>query len=92
MPKGKPQGTSGGGWVFRDIPRDLMHKMKVAAAIERKSVKQVLIDLSRAHLEDMEKRASYRNGSDVGFFRLPDKEGQTRYSPADCCGTWKSLD
>ena len=56
MSKVKPQDTSGGGWVFRDIPRDLMHKMKVAAAIERKSVKQVLIELSRAHLEEMEKK------------------------------------
>jgi hypothetical protein len=55
-PKGKPQEEKAGSWVFRDVPRDLMHKMKIAAAVEHKSVKQLLIDLSRLHLEDLEKK------------------------------------
>jgi hypothetical protein len=56
MSKGKPQDEKAGSWVFRDIPRELMHKMKIAAAVERKSVKQLLIDLSRTHLEELEKK------------------------------------
>ena len=55
MSKSKSQDEIAGSWVFRNIPRDLMHKVKVAAAVERKSVKQLLIDLSRAHIEEMEK-------------------------------------
>ena len=62
MSKSKPQDEKAGSWVFRDIPRDLMHKMKVAAAVERKSVKQLLIDLSRAHLQDMEKKGLLPKG------------------------------
>ena len=36
--------------------------MKVAAAVERKSVKQLLIDLSRIHLEELEKKAFLPKG------------------------------
>jgi len=43
MPKSKPEDEKAGSWVFRDIPRELMHKMKVAAAVKRKSVKQLLV-------------------------------------------------
>lgn len=62
MSKAKPENETAGSWVFRDIPRDLMHKVKVAAAIERKSVKQLLMDLSRAHLEEMEKKGLLPKG------------------------------
>lgn len=56
MPKGKGPARKGGSWVFRDIPRDLMHRIKVAAAIEKKSVKQLLIDLSETHLQELERK------------------------------------
>lgn len=36
--------------------------MKVAAAVEWKSVKQLLIDLSRIHLEELEKKAFLPKG------------------------------
>jgi len=62
MSKGKPQDEKAGSWVFRDIPRDLMHRMKVAAAVERKSVKQLLIDLSRIHLEELERKGLLPKG------------------------------
>ncbi len=62
MSKSKSQDETAGSWVFRDIPRELMHKVKVAAAVERKSVKQLLIDLSRAHLEEMEKKGLLPKG------------------------------
>jgi len=54
-PPKKPE-SDAGSWVFRDIPRELMHRVKVAAAVERKSVKQLLIELSEAHIEELEKK------------------------------------
>ena len=51
-----------GSWVFRDIPRELMHKVKVAAAIQRTSVKQLLIELSKAHIEELEKKGLLPKG------------------------------
>jgi hypothetical protein len=36
--------------------------MKVAAAVERKSVNQLLIDLSRTHLEELETKGLLPKG------------------------------
>ncbi len=62
MAKGKDQEDQGGSWVFRDIPRPIMQKMKIAAAIEGKSLKQLLLDLSEAHLKEMEKKGLFPKG------------------------------
>jgi len=62
MPKSKDPGERGGSWVFRDIPRPIMQRMKIAAAIEGKSLKQLLLDLSEAHLKEMEKRGIMPKG------------------------------
>jgi hypothetical protein len=51
-----------GSWVFRDIPRDLMHKMKIAAAVQHTSVKQLLMELSAAHLAELEKKGLMPKG------------------------------
>lgn len=56
MAKGKDQDEKGGSWVFRDIPRPMMQRMKIAAAIEGKSLKQLLLDLSETHLKELEKK------------------------------------
>ena len=45
-----------GAWNFREIPRSLMQRVKMAAAYEGKTVKQWLMDLSKARLAEMEKR------------------------------------
>lgn len=52
----------GGSWVFRDIPRPIMQKMKIAAAIEGKSLKQLLLDLSEAHLKVLERKGLLPKG------------------------------
>ena len=52
----------GGAWVIRDIPRETMHRVKVAAAVERKSLKQFLLDLVDAHLHELEKRGVLPKG------------------------------
>jgi hypothetical protein len=60
--RGKRHKTKAGSWVFRDIPRDLMHRIKIAAAIERKSVKQLLMELAEAHLDDLERKGMLPKG------------------------------
>jgi predicted HicB family RNase H-like nuclease len=62
MPKTKPQDASGGSWVFRDIPRDLMKKAKIAAAIEGKSIKALLIEALEIRLQDLEKKGLLPKG------------------------------
>ena len=62
MSKLKEPEEPAGSWVFRDIPRDLMIKIKIAAAVQRKSVKQLLIDLSREHIEELEKKGQLPKG------------------------------
>jgi len=49
-----PDGT--GAWNFRDIPRDLMRKVKMAAAHEGKTVKEFLIELAEAKIQDLERK------------------------------------
>ncbi len=54
MARQPAEGT--GAWNFREIPRELMAKVKMAAAYERKTVKLFLMDLARARISEMEKR------------------------------------
>jgi len=54
MARTPPDGT--GAWNFRDIPRDLMRKVKMAAAHEGKTVKEFLMELARARIEELVRR------------------------------------
>jgi hypothetical protein len=45
-----------GTWLVKDVPRNLMHRVKIAAAIQRKSLKQLLFDLVEAHLAELERK------------------------------------
>ncbi len=58
----RPPAEDKGAWNFRDIPRGLMQRTKMAAAYEHKTVKQFLIDLARARLAEMEKRGILPKG------------------------------
>ena len=51
-----------GAWNFREIPRSLMQRVKMAAAYEGKTVKQWLMDLARVRLAEMEKRGILPKG------------------------------
>ena len=62
MLKVKPQDTSGGSWVFRDIPLDLMKKAKIAAAVEGKSIKALLIEALETRLQELEKKGMLPKG------------------------------
>jgi porphobilinogen deaminase len=52
---GKEKSHPTGTWIVKDVPRELMHRVKVAAAVQRKTVKQLLFDLAEAHLQELER-------------------------------------
>ncbi|MBM4138186.1 MAG: hypothetical protein FJ244_01695 [Nitrospira sp.] len=54
MARTPPEGT--GAWNFRDIPRGLMNRVKMAAAYEGKTVKDFLVELAEARLQELERR------------------------------------
>ena len=58
----RPPAEDTGAWNFREIPRGLMQRVKMAAAYEGKTVKQWLMDLSKARLAEMEKRGILPKG------------------------------
>lgn len=51
-----------GTWIVKEVPRELMHRVKVAAAIQHKTVKQLLFDLTEAHLQELEKKGLLPKG------------------------------
>lgn len=56
MPKPKKEEPAGGAWIFRDIPRDFMKRVKIAAAIEGTSIKALVLRSLDEHLQEMEKK------------------------------------
>ena len=58
-----PEGT--GAWNFRDIPRDLMRMVKMAAAHEGKTVKEFLIELARIRIQELERKGNCRRASNA---------------------------
>lgn len=42
-----------GAWNFREIPRELMRRVKMAAAHEGKTVKDFLIELAQARIDEL---------------------------------------
>ena len=55
-----PEGT--GAWNFRDVPRDLMRMVKMAAAHEGKTVKEFLIELAEKRVEELERKGILPKG------------------------------
>ena len=62
MSQKKDQANETGTWIVKDVPRDLMHRVKVAAAIQKKTVKQLLFDLAEAHLQELERKGVVPRG------------------------------
>ncbi len=48
---------------MRDVPREMMHRTKVAAAIQRKSIKRFLLDLVEGHLQELERKGILPKGN-----------------------------
>ena len=62
MTSRKDQPEAKGTWIVKDVPRELMHRVKVAAAVQRKTVKQLLFDLAEAHLQELERKGILPKG------------------------------
>lgn len=60
MVRTSPEGS--GAWNFRDIPRGLMRRVKMAAAHEGKTVKEFLIELAEARIQELERRGILPKG------------------------------
>jgi hypothetical protein len=60
MARTPSEGT--GAWNFRDIPRDIMRKVKMAAAHEGKTVKEFLMELAQARIEELERKGILPKG------------------------------
>jgi hypothetical protein len=62
MAHGKDKPEPAGTWIVKNVPRDLMHRMKVAAAVQKTTVKQLLFDLAEVHLQELEKKGILPKG------------------------------
>ena len=51
-----------GTWIVRNIPSDLMRRTRMAALAERKTVRQLLIELVEGRLSDLEKKGLLPKG------------------------------
>lgn len=51
-----------GTWIFKTIPRDLMQRAKIAAAVEGRTVKDMILSLVDAHLKEMEQKGQLPRG------------------------------
>lgn len=61
MPKGKDRDEAG-VWNFRNVPRDVIVKAKIEAAVQRKSVKALLMELVEAHWQELERKGLLPKG------------------------------
>jgi len=62
MPKPTTGDSSGGSWIFRNIPRDLMKRAKIAAAVEGKSIKALVMEALRERIQELEKKGLLPKG------------------------------
>jgi plasmid stability protein len=51
-----------GAWIFKGLPRDFMQRVKIAAAIEGRTVKDMVLELLEQHLKEMEKKGLLPKG------------------------------
>ncbi len=62
MAKREAQEEKPGSWIIRGVPRNLMKRMKIAAAIEGISIRQLLFDISDTYLKTLEKKGLLPKG------------------------------
>ena len=47
---------------IRDVPKDLLYRVKLAAAVERRTVKGFLLALAEERIQDLEKKGLLPKG------------------------------
>lgn len=62
MLNGKTPADKGGSGIFRNIPRDLMKKVKTAASVEGKSNTSLLIEASETCLQESDNKGLLLKG------------------------------
>ncbi len=60
--KGKARTKETGTWIVRHIPEDLMRRVRMAALAQRKTVRQILMELVEAHLLELERKGILPKG------------------------------
>ena len=53
---------NGGAWIFRNIPRDLMKRAKIAAAVEGKTIKALMLEALDGKIQELEKKGLLPKG------------------------------
>ncbi len=61
MPK-KEQPIDAGAINIRDVPREMLVKMKMAAALERRTLKGFLLALAEERIQDLERKGLLPKG------------------------------
>jgi hypothetical protein len=61
MPR-KSSAKDVGALNLRDVPKDLLYRVKLAAAVERRSVKGFLLALAEERIQDLEKQGRLPKG------------------------------
>ena len=54
--KGPPEPEKTGAWIIRNGPGELMRRTRMAGLAERKTVRQLVMDLVEAHLQELERK------------------------------------
>ena len=56
------KGEAPGTWIFKTIPRDVMQRAKIAAAVEGRTLKDLILSLVDVHLKEMERKGQLPRG------------------------------
>jgi len=72
LPSDEDQPT--GQWIIRDVPRDVMARIKMAALLHRTSVKQLILELVQDYLRRLEQGRAGQSLFDVNL-RWPPSPG-----------------
>lgn len=59
---GKSQTSEKGALNLRDVPKDLLFRLKMAAAADRRTVKGFILTLIEERIQEMEKRGLLPKG------------------------------
>lgn len=56
--------TKKGTWIIKNVPSDLMVRTRMAALVERKTVRQLLMELVESRLQELERKGILPKGKD----------------------------
>jgi len=51
-----------GAWIVRQVPTDLMRRTRMAALAQRKTVRQLMMELVQQHLQELERKGILPKG------------------------------